>query len=179
MLEPVATRAPASEAALELGLLQQYLGNAQTASQLLDPVYRQAGDSSDQLSLFRAARAAVALGRLREANSLYRAASAAGFDPSVETGWGLLFFQTYSVEAIKSFQAVLKEDAEWAPAHLGLARTLAEDDPPAAAKEAARALEIDPELADAELFLADLELDNTKYDAARARIERVLARNPA
>src|SRR4029079_7592300 len=115
------------EAALELGLLQQYLGDARAASTVLNAVYRQGADASDQLSLFRAARAAVALGRLREANSLYRAASAAGFYLWFERGCGLLFFQTYSVEAIKSFQAVLKEDAEWAPAHLGLARTLAED----------------------------------------------------
>ena len=56
---------------------------------------------------------------------------------------------------------------------------LAEDDLPAAAKEAARALEIDPLLAEAELLPADLDLDKTKYDAARARISRVLATNPS
>ena len=37
-----------------------------------------------------------------------------------------------------------------------------------------RALEIDPHLADAELLLAELDLDNTHYAEARERIERVL-----
>ena len=60
---------------------------------------------------------------------------------------------------------------EWAPAHAGLARTLAEDDPPAAAAAATRALEIDPHSADAELLLAHLDLDNTRWDAARERID--------
>src|SRR5262249_17342023 len=143
-------------------------------------VFRQAADASDQLSLFRAARAAVALNRLREANSLFRAAGSAGFDPSVETGWGQLFFQTYNLdEAVKSFQSVLKQDDTWAPAHLGARGAPAGHHPPPAAKEAPPALEIDPLPSDAEPLLADPDLDNTKYDAARTRITRVLATNPA
>ena len=43
----------------------------------------------------------------------------------------------------------------------------------------ASALEIDPHLADAELLLAELDLDNTRWDAARERIARVLADNPS
>ena len=82
-------------------------------------------------------------------------------------------------EALKSFQQVLKEAGDWAPAHVGLARALAEENPPQAAAAAEAALEIDADLADAQLFLAELDLDNTRYDAARERIDRVLADNPS
>jgi tetratricopeptide (TPR) repeat protein len=177
-LRPAAQRAPLSDAALELGLLQKRLGNHSAASQLLTVIFRQS--ENDAASLVRAGRAAAALGRAREAQSLYRSASAFGPDPAIETAWGMLFFEKHNrAEAVKSFQQALALDPEWAPAHLGLGRALSDDDPPAAAVAAERALEIDPLLADAELLLAELELDNTKYDAARARIERVLAQNPS
>jgi tetratricopeptide (TPR) repeat protein len=178
ILQPAANRAPLGDAALELALLFQKLGRAGDASLLLNVIFR--GSENDSASLTRAARAAAALGRAREANSLFRAASQNGSNPALDTAWGLLFFEKYNwPEAVKSFQQVLAADPEWAPAHAGLARTLAEDDPPAAAAAATRALEIDPQLADAELLLAQLDLDNTRWEAARERVDRVLARNPS
>jgi tetratricopeptide (TPR) repeat protein len=177
-LQPAANRAPLSDAALELALLQQRLGRSAAAGQLLTVLFRQSAD--DSASLLRAGRAAAALGRAREANSLFRGAAAAGSDPAIDTAWGALFLEKYNrPEAVKSFQQALAQDPEWAPAHAGLARALAEDDPPAAAASATRALEIDPLLADAELLLAELELDNTRYEAAREHIDRVLAANPS
>jgi cellulose synthase operon protein C len=177
-LEPAAARAPLSDASLELGLIQQRLGRDAAASPLLTAIYRQSGE--DAASRLRAARAASALGRAREANGLFRAAAAFGPDPSIDTAWGLLFLEKYNrAEAVKSFQQALGRDALWAPAQAGLARALAQDDPPAAAEAAAHALEIDPHLADAELLLAELDLDNTHYDEARERIARVLTRNPS
>ena len=92
----------------------------------------------------------------------------------------MLFLETHNrAEAVKSFQKALSQDPNWAPAHAGLARALSDDDPPAAAAAATRALEIDPLLADADLLLAELDLDNTRYDAARTRIEHVLEQNPS
>ena len=177
-LQPAAARAPLSDAALELGLLQRRLGRSAAATALLTSIYRQSGE--DPASRLRAARAASALGRAREANGLFRAAAAFGPDPAIDTAWGMLFLERYNrAEALKSFQQALAQDGRWAPAHAGLARTLAEDDPPAAAASAARALDIDPHLADAELLLAELDLDNTHYDDARGRVERVLAWNPS
>ncbi|HEX6972745.1 MAG TPA: tetratricopeptide repeat protein, partial [Vicinamibacterales bacterium] len=124
--------------------------------------------------------AAQALGRAREANAFYRTASAAAPSPAADTAWGNLFLEKYNPpEALKSFQQAIEKDPDWAPAHLGLARTLAEDNPPAAGAAALRALAIDPNLADAELLLAQLDLDNSKYAAARERIDRVLAYNPS
>jgi cellulose synthase operon protein C len=177
-LQPAAKQAPLSDAALELALVYQTLGRADDASQLLNVIFR--ASENDPASLTRAARAAVALGQARDANNLFRSASAAGSNPLIDTAWGLLFFEKFNPpEAVKSFQQALAADPEWAPAHAGLARTLADDDPPAAAAAAARALEIDPELADAELLLAQLDLDNTRWDAARERIAKVLENNPS
>jgi tetratricopeptide (TPR) repeat protein len=178
ILQPAAARVPLSDAALELGVLFQKLGRPADGSQLLNVLFR--ASENDPVSLARAARAAAALGRAREANSLFRSASAPGSNPALDTAWGLLFFEKYNwPEAVKSFQQALAADPDWAPAHAGLARTLAEDDPPAAAAAATRALEIDPQLADAELLLAQLDLDNTRWDAARERVDRVLAANPS
>jgi tetratricopeptide (TPR) repeat protein len=181
LLEPAAARAPVSDAALELGLLLQRLGRMEAASQHLQRLIRQAtAGSGDSESLSRGARAAQALLRMHDANALFRAATGSGNHPALETGWGYLFLETTEYgEAAKSFQQVLKQDPQWAPAHVGLGRALAEENPPAAAAAATRALEIDPELASAHLLLAQLDLDNTRYAAARERIDRVLKTNPS
>ncbi len=180
LLGPAAAAAPLSGAALELALLDRRLGRSADAGRLLTVLFRDGSDSSDPARLVRAGRAARALGRAREANTLFRSASAAGSDPAIDTEWGALFLEKYNrPEAVKSFQQAIAADAQWAPAHAGLARALAEDDPPAAAASAARALAIDPHLADAELLLAQLALDNSQYGSARERIARVLAQNPS
>ena len=179
LLEPAAAADDGSAAALELGLLHQKLGHGEAALKLLNGVYRQTSNGSDQETLFRAARAAEALGRARDANALYRAA-ASGTDPAIDTAWGMLFLDKFNrPEALRSFKEALNEDAEWAPAHVGLARTLADENPPEAAASATRALEIDPQSADAQLVLAQLDLDNTRFDSARERLNKVLAFNPA
>jgi tetratricopeptide (TPR) repeat protein len=179
LLEPAAGRDPASEAALQLGLLHHQLGRAQAATRLLNEVLRQNG-STDPEALFRAARAAHALGRARDANTLYRAAAGASADPGIDTAWGLLFLEKYNKpEALRSLQEAIKAEPEWAPAHAGLGRVLADENPPAGAASANRALEIDPQLADAHLLLAELDLNNSRYDEARKRIDTVLGANPS
>jgi len=92
LLEPAAAADDGSAAALELGLLHQKLGHGEAALKLLGAVYRQTSNGSDQETLFRAARAAQALGRARDANTLYRAA-ASGTDPAIDTAWGMLFLE--------------------------------------------------------------------------------------
>jgi tetratricopeptide (TPR) repeat protein len=181
LLEPAAAKAPGSDAALELALLLQRTGRSQAATPHLQRLFRQAtAGSADADALFRGARAAHALGRVQDANALYRAAVGAGSHPAIETAWGTLFVETQEwAEAAKSFQQALKADAGWAPAHVGMARTLADENPPAAAAAATRALEIDSDLASAHLVLAQLDLDNTRTDAARERVDRVLKTNPS
>ena len=180
ILEPAAAHAPLGAAALELGLLHQRLGRTEAGSRLLTPIFRQGSSASEAAVLARAARAAQALNLPQEANALFRAASSASpEDPAIDTAWGVLFLEKFNEpEALRSFQQVLKADPQWAPAHAGLAGVLADENPPAAALAAARALEIDPTLDTAELLLAQLDLDNTRYASARERIDRVLKNNP-
>jgi tetratricopeptide (TPR) repeat protein len=180
ILEPAVAREPASEAALQLGLIELHLGRAQAATRRLNEVMEQGAAGRDGEGLFRAARAAHALGRPRDANSLYKAAANASADPAVDAAWGLLFLEKYNKpEALRSLQDALKADPEWAPAHAGLGRVLADENPPAAAASARKALEIDKDLADAQLLLAELDLNNGKHDEARARIQSVLDHNPS
>ena len=180
VLEPAVAKEPDGEAALTLGLLHQQLGRGQEGARLLTDVHRQASSRNDVESLFRAGRAARGLGRARDANGLFRAASAAGDDPAVDTAWGLLFLEKFEPrEALRSLQDALKADPKWAPAHAGLARVVADENPPMAAAAATKAIEIDPELADAHLLLAELELDNSRRDEARDRINTVLGINPS
>ena len=180
ILEPAATRDPGGEAALQLGLLNQLLGRAQVATRLLTQVLDRGAAGTDVEGVFRAARAAHALGRPRDANTLYRAADGASADPAVDAAWGLLFLEKYNKpEALRSLQDAIKAEPEWAPAHAALGRVLADENPPAAAAAARRALEIDKQLADAHLLLAELDLNNAKWDDARAKIQSVLEINPS
>ena len=180
LLEPAAAREPGGEAALQLGLVQQQLGRAQDAGGYLRAVMQQGAAARDAEAIFRAARAAHALRLPRDANSLYKAADASSADPAIDAAWGLLFLEKYNKpEALRSLQDALKADPEWAPAHAGLGRVLADENPPAAAASARKALAIDKDLADAHLLLAELDLNNGRHEDARARIDTVLALNPS
>jgi tetratricopeptide (TPR) repeat protein len=181
MLEPLASREPGGEAALELALLYHTIGRDGDAGPLLTAVFKRGSGTAEPALLLRGARAAQALGRPRDANALYREAERAGGDPAaVQTSWGWLFLEKYNKpEARKSFQAALQADDKWAPAHAGLARLLEDEDPPAAAASAARAIEIDPGLAEPHLLLASLHLDEDRVDKAKEEIDKVLAINPS
>ncbi|HSL21288.1 MAG TPA: tetratricopeptide repeat protein [Vicinamibacterales bacterium] len=180
LLRPVAEADPAGEAALELALLARARGRVEEATLLLEPVAAGAASARDVPALLRAARAAAALGEFRQANQLFRRASrAAGGDPAVETAWGSLFLEKHNhQDAARSFGEALKADGEWAPAHAGLARALADLNPPAAAEAASRALAIDPGLIDAYVVRARLELDASHRAEARQTLQTTLERNP-
>ena len=64
-----------------------------------------------------------------------------------------------------------------APALLGMARALADTNPPQASAAAGRAIEIDPDYLDAHLFLAQRSLDDRDHEAGRASLDRALAIN--
>ena len=178
-LAPVAEANPVSAAGLELALLQQYLGRRDEAAARLRVLVDRLQRSPDAVDLYRAARAARALGRYRQANALLRnAAAAAPDDPAIETLWGDLFGEKYDqAEASQSYIAALEIDEEWAPALLGMARALADTNPPAASASASRAIEIDPDYLDAHLFLAQRSFEDRDHEAGRASLERALAIN--
>ena len=174
-----AERDPAGDAALELGLMQRYLGRRE-AERTLGVVVDRNATGETPLRLARAARAARALGRFQAANDLYRDASRlAPADVQVNTGWGELFLEKYSqAEAEKSFKAALAANAAYLPARLGMARVLAETNPPDARKAIAAILTEQPGHVEALLLLAGLELDDAKRPDARALVARALAANP-
>jgi tetratricopeptide (TPR) repeat protein len=178
LLRPAAQRAPTSDAALQLGLLSKMLGRDATAT--LEKVASLAETSDDPAEMARAAHALRALGRFQEANAAYRdAAMSAGANPDVQTAWGDLFLEKYNkTEALRSFQMALQYDAKYAPALVGAARTLADENPPQAVLFARHALEINPNSVDARLFLAEQAADADHHDEARDELKKALAVNP-
>jgi tetratricopeptide (TPR) repeat protein len=180
LLRPIVSRAPQSEAALELGLLLHMLSRPD-ATAVLEKVAALADTSDDPREVLRAARALRALERFREANAAFREA-AAGLpsDPAAQTEWGELFYEKYdTVEALRSFQMALQIDPRWTPALVGAARALSDDNPPQAAAFAKKALEINPSSVDAQLFLASEASDAGHFDESREAIEKALAVNPS
>jgi tetratricopeptide (TPR) repeat protein len=180
LLRPVAVRAPSSEAALELGLLQQMLVRPDAAA-LLEKVAPLADTSNDPNEVARAGRALRALGRFHEANAAYRDASrGAPDDPAIQTGFGDLFLEKYDkAEALKSFQMALQVDPKWTPAIIGSARALSDENPPQAIALAKRALEVNPSSVDAHVLLAAEAADANKHDEARQSLDKALAVNPS
>ena len=178
-LRPVVARAPASEAALVLGLLQQMLGRSD-APALLERVAagNGAGDATD---LARAARALRALGQFQQANAAYRdAAAAAPGDAAINSAWGELFLEKYKpLEAVKSFQAAIEADDKYAPALFGLAQAMADDNPPQAIEITRRVLELNPSYVDAHVFIARQAVDAGHHDEARTALDKALAVNPS
>ena len=179
LLRPVVQRAPQSEAAVELGLLQHMLTRPE-AEATLTKVATLADTSVDGREVGRAARALQALGRFQEANAAYREAAAElPGDPSIQTAWGDLFLEKYNKpEAMKSYQMAMQYDPRWLPALIGSARALADDNPPQAVALAKRVLEVDPSSVDAHLFLAEQAIDASKLDDAKQEIAKALATNP-
>jgi tetratricopeptide (TPR) repeat protein len=180
ILRPAAGRAPTSAAALELGLLQQMLGQADAAA-TLTKVAALVETSADPAEVARGARALRALGRFQDANAAYRdAAAGAPSDPAINTAWGDLFLEKFNkAEALKSFQAALQADPAWAPALLGSARALADENPPQAAAFAKRALDVNPSYVDAHVFLAEQAVDAGHNDQAREALQKALGVNPS
>lgn len=179
-LRPAAGRAPASEAALQLGLLQQMLGKADAES-ILTKVAASADTANTAAELARAARALRALDRPQEANDVYRDAVAdAPNDPVVNTAWGELFLEKHQpAEAVKSFEPALQIDPKYVPALLGLAEALADDNPPQSIKLATQALEINPNSVEARVFLAQQAIDAGHKDDARDALQKALKVNPS
>ncbi len=178
LLRPVAARAPASDAALELGLLEQTLGRP-GATATLEGVADGTGERPADLA--RVGRALRALGQFKDANEAYRAAAAAApGDAAINTGWGELFLEKYNTdEAARSFQTALHADPKWEPALLGLARSFADDNPPQSVELAHSALDLNPSDVGAQVFIAAQAEDAGHHAQAREALDKALAVNPS
>jgi cellulose synthase operon protein C len=179
LLTPAAAAAPDSDAALELGLLQMRLGRRESATRILQAVVDRT-QASRPADLLRLALASRALGEFQEANGYFRQASMMAPDDAViNTAWGDLFLEKYNRgEALKSYQAALKVDADFLPAQIGLARVALDENPPAAHAAVEKALKANAGYVPALLLSAEMSLDERKRADARASIRRALEVNP-
>jgi tetratricopeptide (TPR) repeat protein len=181
LLKPLAAKASTGEAALELGLLYQMLGRRAEMQAMLSPLADMpVGGRTTAAEYARLGRAARALGQFLLANDAYRIASERDpRDPSIHTGWGELFLERHeNGEAMKSFQDALEADKNWIPALLGVARVLINENPPAATKAVKQALSLDAELVPGYIVLAELQLDESDREAAKASLAKALSINP-
>jgi cellulose synthase operon protein C len=97
----------------------------------------------------------------------------------IKTEWGKLFAaRAQPGDAAKLFQEAIALDANYAPAYLELARTLAENYDKAAVELTHKALEHDPKLYQAHEFLAYLALEDSDRNAAESEAKQALAQSP-
>ena len=128
-------------------LLHLQLGRAQEGSRLLTDVQRLTSSRSDAESLFRAARAAHALAEPETRTHSTARLPPATIRRSIQAGDCCSSKSISRPEALRSLQGCAEAAIpQWAPAHAGLARLLADENPPAAAAAATKALEIDGDL---------------------------------
>jgi tetratricopeptide (TPR) repeat protein len=180
ILKPFVTANPGGDAALELGLLQLYVGRRTEARQVLSMVLSADVRNPGARDFLRAARASRAMHRIDDAQSYFRdAIGLAPNDPRINTEWGELFVEKYAnAEASKSFQEALKVDGDYGPALLGMARALADENPPQAVMFAQRVLTLNPNDAGAHLLIAEMAIYQDKKTEARESIDKVLQLNP-
>jgi tetratricopeptide (TPR) repeat protein len=167
------------DAALELGVLWGRTGRAERAEPLFRRLLRRA-DPARERTLYRAARAAHALGLVERANDLFRAATAlAGHDADIQTAWGELLLEKHNrADAARSFRAALQWHRRHAPAYVGLARALIDEDGEAARHLGTRAIALNPAFVPGFVFLAELALIDRDHDGARTWIASALQVDP-
>ncbi len=180
ILKPFTAANPGGDAALEAGLLQLGVGRKTEGRQTLTLVLGADVRNPSARDFLRAARAARALHQIDDAQSYFRDAIAlAPGDPRINTEWGELFVEKYAnADGAKSFQEALKADADYGPALLGMARALADENPPQAVMFAQSALKLNPNDAAAHLLIARMAIYQDKKADARESIERALQINP-
>jgi tetratricopeptide (TPR) repeat protein len=179
LLTSATAAAPASDAALELGLLQQYLGRKTQATATLRRLVGTLRTSTAD-DYFRLARAEAALQNASDANEAFRAANRLkADDAAINTAWGELFLDKGEYgDAQKSFEIALKTQPDYVPAMLGVARILLDSNPPKAAAALQAVLKLNPNNVDAHVIAADIALDDRQRADAKMSIKAALDVNP-
>jgi len=190
MLTPLASSAPTSDAALELGLLQFELGRRAEARTTL---IRLADTLKPRTAAeyLRFGRASGALAELAQEaperkaafedakTALIEAGQLAPKDAEVEVAFGQIFLDANNApEAAKSFQAALELDGDHPVALVGFGSVARDRNPPAAREAVAHALKINPNYESAHLLTADMALDDRRRQDAKDSIARALKVNP-
>jgi tetratricopeptide (TPR) repeat protein len=179
LLTPAAAAAPGSDAALELGRLQLYIGKRTEGTRTLERLIN-SGAQNSAADLVRLGEAERALGQFQQANADFRQAnSLAAGNVAANIGWGELFAEKYNrSDAAKSFQAALMVEADNVQARTGMAGLMADVNPPAARQAIAEVLDLNASYVPAHVLNAQLALDEGKRDEAKESLRKALAVNP-
>jgi Tfp pilus assembly protein PilF len=112
-----------------------------------------------------------------QANEAFRLAAAqTGSKAMVRVRWGLLLQERFNnQEADDLFAEALKQEPTNAQAYLGMAIVSADGFDSKAEEYAAKALALDPKLVEAHEFMANLDLENQKTQAAVEEADKALA----
>ena len=106
-----------------------------------------------------------------QANAQFRLATQpANSKPLYKVRWGMLLHERFNnPEAVDLFHEALTKDPSNAQAYLGLAIVSADGFDGKAPEYAAKAIELDPKLAEAHELMADLALQNDDHEIAQSR----------
>ena len=179
LLAGPAASAPGSDAALELGRLQLYLGRKAEGTRTLQRVISSSAQNT-VADFVRLGEAERALGQFQQANADFRQASQlAPQNVAANIGWGELFAEKYNrSDAAKSFQAALMVEPDNVRAKVGMAGLMTDTNPPAARQLLGEVLNKDPSYVPAHVLLAQIALDDGKRDEAKESLRKALAVNP-
>lgn len=116
--------------------------------------------------------------RWEDANAAFRAAVKSDpKNPMLRVRWGLLLLERFNPgEAADLFNEALEIEKDFPPALLGLAKVAAERMDPRAAELCRKALEKDPQLAEARELLANVLLEDSDLEGAAAEARKLGAR---
>jgi tetratricopeptide (TPR) repeat protein len=117
------------------------------------------------------------LAEWEQANEQFRLATQpANSKPLYKVRWGMLLHERFNEsDAADLFREALNKDPNNACAYLGLAILNSDDFNPLADASANKAIALDPKLADAHEFLANLALENDDRDLAAAEADKAIA----
>lgn len=185
-LEPlVAAQGDHLRARYLLGLVYRDLGQMKRAEPLFELFFADYNsgklDQNSAEALFYVAESARYMSAFEDANHSFR--EAVSLDPNLleaNLEWGYFGLDKYAVGlAEQSFDEVLKIDASHPDAHNGMALVKLEQsyDLAAAIHHLEKALEVNPRHIPSLLTRASLEIDQNKWDAAKATLAEILAIN--
>jgi cellulose synthase operon protein C len=171
--------APGTDAALELGRLQLYLGKRAEGTRTLERLIS-AGPQNTAGDFVRLGEAERLLGQFQQANADFRQANqVAPDDVAANIGWGEVFAEKYNrSDAAKSFQAALKVEADNVQAKVDMATLMVDTNPPAARQLIGEALKVNASYVPAHVLNAQVALDDGKRDEAKESLRKALTINP-
>jgi len=191
LLSKSAASSPASDAALELGLLQLKLGRVADGKRTLNRLADGLNPPRNAAEFMRFGRAVHAIGNAaashaerkvsyEDAQTAFREAmTRAPMDADVVVALGELVADTYEPnEAGKLFQQALKLDSGNPAALIGFAGVAAEQNPPDARTAVELALKANPTYEPALLMSAEMALDDRRRDDAQTAVDSILKVNP-